>query len=176
MEQIWFASSGGRGGMPGNTKIGTTLYQHWKLWRRAIQMPNGQQSWAKDVGGPSCPRKEAELPPAGNRHSGFMQTEETNQRRQCWVSAALSGLATSAPAWNSSKWKVRALQKIHSSRSGAGNRDGETARHLKVKELENQQLLTSNTMWPVNKLRLEGKQTGPCCKKETDFRLLWTLI
>lgn len=34
-------------------------------------MPDGQQTWAKDAGGPPCLRKEAKLPQLG---AGFMKT------------------------------------------------------------------------------------------------------
>lgn len=59
-------------------------------------MPDGPQTWAKDAGGPPCPRKEAKLPPAGSRlHEN---RKKLPREDLCYVSAALSGLAISAPA------------------------------------------------------------------------------
>lgn len=44
-----------------------------------------------------------------------------------------------------------------------------------MKKRDSQQTLSSDTMWPVNKQKQQGRQTGPHCQEEADFTWLWTL-
>ena len=110
------------------------LHRHWKLWRRAIKTPDGQQSWAKDVGWPFLPQKgsacahtnthththihthththtHARTYPHWKQAQWLPANGKTQRKDKSSGSAAPTGLAASPLAWNPFKGKVRRSKK-----------------------------------------------------------------
>lgn len=125
----------------------------------------------KDI---SAPRKGADplptptIPSWGSRHSGFMQTGRRSSRNSC-VSAALveEVLELLLEIHPNRTWGTPG--RLHSPCSGGKN-------HIQIGcssflRMKSHKCLSPNTMWPMKTQKQEGRQTGPHCKEETDFRL-----